>query len=96
MKLHEIEGVHRSGRSANKGFMKIKTKQKIDVNSRFGVTGGRAEDENVKISIRGVDDGSVVIRVLNPNEDFSLIKIKESMSLLGELKSDFYIKILKV
>ena len=56
MKPHEIEGFYRSGRSGIKGFVKIKMKQKIEVNSRFGVSGGRVEDKNVKIAIMGVDD----------------------------------------
>ena len=90
MKPHEIEGVHRSGRSGTKGFMKIKMKQKIEVNSRFGVSGGRAEDENVRIAIRGVDDGSVVMRVLSPNEEVSRFKLKGGISSIGEPKSDFY------
>ena len=90
MQPYEIEGVHRSGRSGSKGFMKIKMKKKIEVNSRFGASGGKAEDENVRIVIRGVDDGSVVIGVLSPNEEVSLVKLKEAISLIGEPKSDFY------
>lgn len=88
----EIEGVHRSGIQGRKGFMKIKMKQKIDVNKRFGKSGGKAEDEHAIVTIRGVkvDDGSVVIRIISPNETISMDGLKRGISTICEIKSEIY------
>ena len=47
----------------------------------FGKISGKAEDEAVAVSIRGVkeDDGSVIIRVISPNEAIIKERIKKSI-----------------
>ena len=78
VKQEEIEGVHRSSIFAGKGYMKIKMKERIDVNRRFAKTRGRAEDEDVKVLIKGIrtEGKSKIIRIISPNEDVPLFRIK--------------------
>ena len=54
--------------------MKIKMKERIDVNQRFVKTGGKAEDDHVKVQIRGikVEESSKVVRIISPSEDVPL------------------------
>ena len=82
----EINGVYRSGLNAKKqaGFMKIRMNGPIDVNKRFGHYGGVAEDDTVKITIRGIKkQDEVLVRVVNPPELLDNRAIFSEISKLG-------------
>ena len=82
----EINGVYRSGLNAKKqiGFMKIRMNGPIDVNKRFGHYGGVAEDDTVKITIRGIKkQDEVLVRVVNPPELLDNRAIFTEISKLG-------------
>ena len=90
----ELYGVHRYGfnKGRSEGFIKIRTKARIDVNQRFGRIGGRADDDNIEMKIRGIktDDGSQVIRILSPNEELSLFQIENEIGELCETNGKIY------
>ena len=82
---NEINGVYRSGLNANKlsGFMKILMLGTIDVNKRFGHCSGVAEDDTVKVTIRGIKKkDEVLVRVVNPPEMLDSREIYSEMSKL--------------
>ena len=56
-------------------------KENIDVNKRVGKSGGKAENEDGKVQIRGmrVEDMSKIIRIISPYEEVPLASIKEAM-----------------
>ena len=65
----EIKGVFRSGINTNKqsGFMKILMNGPIDENKRFGHCGGVAEDDTIKVTIRGIKKkDEFLVRVVTP------------------------------
>ena len=82
----EINGVYRSGLNTKEqsGFMKILMNGPIDVNKRFGHCGGVAEDDSVKVTIRGIKKkDEVLVRVVNPPEMLDNRTIFSEISKLG-------------
>ena len=82
----EINGVYRSGLNTKEqsGFMKILMNGPIDVNKRFGHCGGVAEDDSVKVTIRGIKKkDEVLVRVVNPPEMLDNRTIFSEIAKLG-------------
>ena len=64
--------------------MKINMTGPIDVNQRFGHLGGVAEDDTIKVTIRGIKKkDEVLIRVVSPPEMLNNRTIFSEISKLG-------------
>ena len=94
LKKEEVLGIHRYGMNhvTGVGFIKIKTKNWVDVSKRYAGINGEAKNSDLHVKIRGFkpDDGMEIIRIISPNENLSLVAIENGINKICDQKSKIY------
>ena len=72
--------------------MKIKMNERIYVNRRLAENRARSESEDAKVQITGIrmEDESMIIRMIYPNEDVPLFRMKDAVEEICEENSEVY------